>query len=267
MEGVDHDPASELDPKTRAFYLKALEILEKARVPYVVAGAYSLAYHAGITRHTKDLDLFLKRADLDRALRALDQAGYRTERTHPHWLAKAYDNGSDDAWVDLIFRNANGLCEVDDDWFQHAVQGDALGRRAPLIPAEELIWSKSFVQARERFDGADINHVLRARGHQLDWGRLLRRFEGAEQVLLGHVFFFQYVYPAERSRVPDWAVTQLIDRAREQPYTDQRICRGTMFSWDQYAIDVTEWSYIDARLLPPADLTAEQIDRWTNAPK
>ena len=265
MDGPDHDPASLLPPETRAFYLRALDLLERERIPYVVAGAYSLAYHAGIVRHTKDLDVFLKRADVDRALAAFDAAGYRTERTHPHWLVKAY--ASDDAFIDLIFRNANGLCEVDDDYFQHAVKGDALGRRAPLIPAEELIWSKSFVQARERFDGADINHVLRARGHQLDWARLIRRFQGAEQVLLGHVMFFQFVYPTDRGRVPEWAITELFERARAQPYTGEKVCRGTMFSWDQYAVDLAEWNYADARLAPHGCMTQADVDRWTRAPK
>ena len=42
-----------------------------------------------------------------------------------------------------------------------------------LAPPEEMIWSKAFVCERERYDGADVNHLLRACGRQMDWQRLL----------------------------------------------------------------------------------------------
>ena len=35
---------------------------------------------------------------------------------------------------------------------------------ALVVPAEEMIWSKAFIQERERFDGADIHHLLRCKG-------------------------------------------------------------------------------------------------------
>src|SRR5688572_14500321 len=46
-----------LDPATLDFYLRAIDVLDGCGVPYLVGGAYSLAYHAGIVRHTKDLDV------------------------------------------------------------------------------------------------------------------------------------------------------------------------------------------------------------------
>ena len=36
-----------------------------------------------------------------------------------------------------------------------------LDKEVKLCPPEEIIWSKSFIMERERFDGADINHLLR----------------------------------------------------------------------------------------------------------
>jgi hypothetical protein len=81
------EPAAGLDRQTKDFYLRALDILDHAKVPFVVAGAYALAYHAKIIRHTKDLDVFIKRDDVERALAAFNRAAYRTDRTHPHWLA------------------------------------------------------------------------------------------------------------------------------------------------------------------------------------
>jgi len=45
-----------------------------------------------------------------------------------------------------------------------------------LTPVEEMLWSKAFVMERHRYDGADIAHLIRARGEHFDWNRLLQRF-------------------------------------------------------------------------------------------
>ncbi len=79
-----------------------------------MGGAYALAKHAGIERHTKDLDIFVYRRDRDVILDALSAAGYRTEVSFPHWLAKAY---GDDGFIDVIYSSGNGVVEVDDEWF------------------------------------------------------------------------------------------------------------------------------------------------------
>ena len=47
-----------------------------------------------------------------------------------------------------------------------------------LCPPEEMIWSKAFVQERERFDGADVLHVFRTLGRTLSWDRLSRASAG-----------------------------------------------------------------------------------------
>lgn len=262
------EPAGLLDRPTKEFYLRALDLVEAAGVRYVVGGAYAMAYHAGIVRHTKDLDLFIRAADLPRALDAFAREGCRVVRTHPHWLAKAYSpDPSVDAFIDFIFRSGNGLCPVDAEWLRHAVDGAVLGRPAPICPAEEVIWSKAFVMARERFDGADIAHVIRARGHDLDWDRLLRRFDGSEELLLGHLLFFRFIYPGERRAVPARVVDTLINRVRTDTFADGKLCRGTLLSWDQYQVDLDQWGYQDARLQPHGALTREEVEQWTVADK
>ena len=37
-----------------------------------------------------------------------------------------------------------------------------LDQPARLVPAEEIIWTKAFIMERERYDGADVAHILRA---------------------------------------------------------------------------------------------------------
>jgi hypothetical protein len=260
-------PADELAQPTRAFYLGALDVLDRAGRPYCVAGAYALAAHAGIIRHTKDLDIFLKRDDMNRALAAYEAAGCRTERTHPHWLAKAFAPPPVDAFVDLIFRAASGMWEVDDEWLKHARLGEVAGRKAPLCPAEELIWSKAMVMERHRFDGADIAHILHSTGPRLDWERLTRRAFGHEGILLGHLAFYRYIYPREADYVPVRVMEELLRRLREQSKPDAPVCRGTMLSWEQYLPDVKKHGLIDGRLKPYGRLSQQEIDQWTNADK
>ena len=162
-----------LTPETIAFYRGGLHTLAGSGIPFLVGGAYALQHYTGIVRHTKDFDIFVRPADAERTLRALGDAGYRTERTHPHWLGKAF---ADDAFVDVIYRSGNGLCEVDDDWFEHAVPEEVLGVRVGLCPPEEVVWAKAFIMERERYDGADIAHLLHANAEHLDWAGLVERF-------------------------------------------------------------------------------------------
>src|SRR5687768_4572773 len=103
-------------PLAREFYGSTLRALVNAGVPLVVGGAFALKHYAGIARDTKDLDVFLRRQDLPQAMRALADRGFRTEMTFPHWLAKAFYG---EHFVDMIFNSANGLCPVDDAWFEN----------------------------------------------------------------------------------------------------------------------------------------------------
>ena len=254
----------ELDPRTLEFYHHAMDVLAGANVPYLVGGAYSLAHFAGVVRHTKDFDVFVAKRDSQRALDAFDHAGYRTERTFPHWLAKAFKPTSDD-FVDIIYGSGNGVCVVDETWFENAVDATALGRPARLVPAEEIIWTKAFIQERERFDGADIAHLLLHRGRELDWDRLLSRFHGHEHVLLAHLILFTYIYPSEKRNVPADVIDRLTKTVREDPPAKEKLLRGTFLSRAQYLPDLREHGYIDARVEPRGPMTKEEVEHWTAA--
>jgi putative nucleotidyltransferase-like protein len=249
-----------IDPASRDFYCAALDVLAAARVPFLVGGAYAYGYYTGIHRHTKDFDLFVRPADIESALAALRDAGYKTELTMQTWIGKAFQGES---FVDLIFNGSNGLATVDDEWFTHAGQGTILDRPVQICPIEEMIWSKAFVINRERYDGGDIAHLLRAHAGALDWDRLLRRFDAHWEVLLSHLILFRFIYPGERDKVPRVVMESLLDRVREQvelPAPTGRICRGTLLSRTQYLIDTEQWGYRDGRLRPQGALTAAEVD-------
>jgi hypothetical protein len=244
-----HTPAEEqLEPKTAAFYHHVLTTLTEARLPFLVGGAFALRCYTGIVRHTKDLDIFARPQDYPEILKKLAAQGYRTELTDPHWLAKTF---SAEYYVDVIFGSGKGFDPVDDAWFEHAVDTEVLGLPVQLCPVEEMICSKAFIMERERYDGADIAHLLRARGTEMDWHRLLKRFGVYWRVLLGHLILFGFVYPSERSQVPRWVLEELVRRLQgemDNAPPQDHVCQGTLLSHTQYLIDLERWGYQDARL-------------------
>jgi Uncharacterised nucleotidyltransferase len=257
--------APELDAETQHVYRKALEALGHAGVEFLIGGAYALAPYTNVVRDTKDLDVFLRREDCEAACAALGEAGFTTELTFPHWLAKAYVG---DRFIDLIYSAGNGVAVVDDLWFAHAVPGSVIGIPVRLCPPEEMIWSKAFVMERERYDGADVAHLILACGPHLDWRRLLRRFGGQWRVLLSHLILFGFIYPCDRAAVPEAVMRHLLrrlDRDRLWSPEDVRVCDGTLLSRQQYLIDINERGYADGRLAPRGEMSTAEIAHWTSA--
>jgi hypothetical protein len=247
---------------TNTFYRRTLHVLSDAGVPFLVGGSHAFLHYTGIVRNTKDFDLFLRREDVERAMEALRAAGYRTELTFPHWLGKAWQH---DDFVDLVFSSGNGICAVDDGWFEHAVETQVLNMPVKIVPCEELLWQKSFVMERERFDGADINHILRVRGQQLDWERLLARYDTNWPLLYGYLLFFGFVYPSDLDAIPAAVLDELAARhaAERAAPADDRVCRGTLVSRAQYLIDIGQYGYSDARLAPRGAMSPEDAIYWT----
>jgi hypothetical protein len=257
-----------------------MAVLEQAGVPFLVGGAYAFARYSGLVRDTKDFDLFILRRDFETALRALGEAGYSVDRNFPHWLGKAYSDGS---FVDLIYGSGNGLTPVDEGWFAHSVPGTVMGVPVRLCPAEEMIWSKSFIMERERFDGADVAHLLHCCAEELDWPRLLVRFGEHWRVLLSHLILFGYIYPADAARLPAKVMQLLVGRLSKEllgqaqqadapageragrAAQEEELCRGTILSRAQYLPDVESGGYRDGRLPPTGNMTAEQVEQWTAA--
>ena len=254
-----------LDALTFRFYRSVLDVLRRSGPPFLVGGAYGLARYTGVVRHTKDLDLFVRPADAGRALDVLAAAGWRTEVTFSHWLAKAF--GGED-FIDIIFSSGNALCPVDDAWFEHAVAAEVLGGPARLCPPEEMIWQKAFIQERERFDGADVAHLIRACGRTMDWRRLLDRFGPHWPVLFSHLVLFRYIYPSENGCIPEAVLRELTARWQADvaaPAAADAPCRGVLLSRMQYQSDLERGGYSDVRLRPEGEMSAEQVKVWTDA--
>ena len=262
--------SGEFGARISAFYRRVLETLQERHVEFLVGGSFAFCRHTGIARPTKDIDVFLRRADLPFALESLREAGFETDLAYPHWLAKARSAG---AAVDLIFSSGNGVSAVDDDWFAFAPEATVLGMTVKISPVEELVWSKAFVMERERFDGADIVHLIAAQGEQIDWNHLLDRFGTNGRVLLAHLVLFGYVYPDKRHLVPLHVTERLVaelrreeaEQAEEAEPPSTPVCQGTLLSREQYLVDIEQRGALDARVAPIGAMSLDDVSQWTNA--
>ena len=240
-----------------------MQLLRDSRIDFLVGGAYALAEYTRINRDTKDFDLFLRPKDVEPALVMWRKAGYQADYTFTHWLAKVQCGR---VYIDIIFRSGNGLGSVDDAWFQHAREATIFGLQVKIVPPEEMIWQKAYIMERERFDGADVAHLLSACGQSLDWARLVKRFGTDWRVLLGHLILFGFIFPSKRSLIPMELLKEFCEKAlREQtePAGPDPVCNGTLLSRIQYQSDLGE--FLDARLIGRSALSSEELRHWVEA--
>jgi hypothetical protein len=241
---VSSSAQSELHADQERLYQDILRLLTDRRIPFAVSGAFALQEHTGVHRPAKDLDIFLTSESASRALEILSQDGYRCEVCDPVWLAKAH---RDDYFVDFITGMSNAALTVTDSWITRARPAVILGLPTRILAAEELLASKLFVVRRDRFDGADIAHIIYATGGQLDWSRILELAGAHWEMLLWTLVLFRYVYPGQAYFVPLLIWTQLVNRLMFRLLNPDPAARfrGSLVDENMFAIDVKEWGLDD----------------------
>jgi hypothetical protein len=205
-----------------------------------VAGAFALQEHTGIFRDTKDLDVFLTPENAAVALKSLREEGFDCEICDPVWLFKAHRNAF---FVDLITGMSNAVIVVEDSWIFRARPAVVHGVRTRVLGPEELLASKLFVTRRERFDGADIAHVIYGTHGKLDWQRILQLVGEHWEILFWALVLFRYVYPAQTQYIPRNVWQDLMARFQDavlHPDPTAKF-RGSLIDDKMFAIDVKEW--------------------------
>jgi len=249
--GVPEPLSSEDVPKTSSLpsdvpeeqvnlFRDVLEALERKRVPYAISGAFALRQHTGICRQTKDLDLFVTAKNCAAALQCLQDEGLECEITDPVWLAKARRG---EYFVDLITGMSNGLIVVEDSWIERSAPAVVYSVMTRVLAPEELVASKIFVVRRERFDGADIAHVIYGTCGAFDWQREMELVGEHWEMLLWSLMLFRYVYPAQSHYVPSEIWCELLRRFEREirlPNPEAKF-RGSLVDDNMFAIDVNEW--------------------------
>ncbi len=211
----------------------------------MVAGTYAFTAYTGIERPTKDFDIMTAHEDYPALLKAATEAGYRTELLDPNWIAKIYQDRESEPFVDIVFSERNGLHRVSSSWFPHTRTGKVLEREVALMPVEEMIRSKAYIQFKDKYDGADVIHLILLYGKSLDWQFLLTSMNPHWQLLFAHILNFCFVYPSERDAIPQWVINELVSRTQREFSTappEEKISRGLLIS-SQYSVGIEKWGF------------------------
>jgi len=236
--------ASPLPEEAAGLYREVLLAMNEHGIAYAVAGAFALEKYTGIWRLTKDLDLFIESPNIPAALEHLGERGFRCETPDPVWLSKAHRG---EYFVDLISGMSNAVIMVDESWMKRTQPTRIAGVPSQIISAEDLIASKLFVLRRERFDGADIAHIIYGTKGRLDWGRILDLAGEHWEIVLCALMLFRYVYPAHSDYVPAWLWQDLVSRYLELvEHPDPHAAfRGSLVDENIFSIDVKDWGLED----------------------
>ena len=232
-------------PEAGRIYGEALDALDREGIRYMLGGALAMNAYTGLWRDTKDLDVFVPAEAVTRVLEVLEGAGFETEISEAHWLAKAWKGG---LFVDVIHANDSGTVAMEESWFENAREVSALGRRVLVIPAEEMLLSKIFVASRDRYDMSDVLHLIFTARGRLDWDRILAGVGEHWELLLAYLHLFRYVYPSHVHYLPRWVLEVLgrrYEEGVENPPDGRLRFRGTLLDDPSFRVDVEAWGLPD----------------------
>jgi len=158
----DEQPFSDIESTLK----KAAAALRGAGVPFLLGGSLASWARGGPeTRH--DLDLMIKREDVDRAIEALTEAGMRADDPPEEWLVKAWDG---DVLVDLIF-SPKGLA-IDDDVIARGEQLSVLSMQMRVMAIEDVLVTKLMALTEHNLRYEGLLAIARALREQVEWDRV-----------------------------------------------------------------------------------------------
>jgi len=153
-------------PDIEATLKKAAAALRGADVPFLLGGSLASWARGGPeTRH--DLDLMIKRSDVERAVAALTEAGMSAEDPPEEWLIKAWDG---DVLVDLIFA-PEGLV-IDDDVIARGEEMPVLSMQMRVMALEDVLVTKLMAITEHHLRYEALLAMARALREQIDWAHV-----------------------------------------------------------------------------------------------
>jgi predicted nucleotidyltransferase len=142
---------------------RSAAVLREKDVPFILGGGLA-AWARGGPETAHDLDLMVRPDDADRALEALESAGFRTAKPPEGWLYKAWDG---DVLVDVIFEPSGG--EVDDAMFERADELDVHAVRINVMSNEDVMVTKLLSMREHEVDYEGVLEMARSLREQIDW--------------------------------------------------------------------------------------------------
>ena len=162
MSVDDEQPFADIEATLK----KSAAALREADVPFLLGGSLASWARGGPeTRH--DLDLMIKREDVDRALEALTGVGMRAEHPPEEWLVKAWDG---DVLVDLIFC-PKGL-PVDDAVIARGEELAVLSMTMRVMAMEDVLITKLMAISEHHLRFESLIAISRALREQIDWAHV-----------------------------------------------------------------------------------------------
>ena len=206
------DPMLNLvESDSRIFYQildESVALMEATKAPYVLMGGIASAARGG-NRFTHDIDMFVKHEDADRVIAVFAKHGFRTERTYPEWLYKAFKKR---VMIDFIFRST-GPVVLDDEMVAHASVVPWKGRDLKVLAPEDLFVVKALVMSEHTLamDPRWMRHIYdmlsTLRACEMDWDYLLKRARMGPRRVLG---FLLYAQSLDLS-VPNHVIRRLVE--------------------------------------------------------
>src|SRR5215208_3471028 len=141
----EEQPFSDLEATLK----KAAAALRGADVPFLLGGSLA-SWARGGPESRHDLDLMIKREDVERAVAALTEAGLRADDPPEEWLVKAWDG---DVLVDLIF-SPKGL-PIDDEVIARGEEISVLSMQMRVMAIEDVLITKlmAVTEHQLRYEG------------------------------------------------------------------------------------------------------------------
>jgi hypothetical protein len=152
---------------------KGAAALRDADIPFMLGGGLA-AWARGGPSSDHDVDFLVKPEDADRAIRALADAGMRTEKPPEGWLLKAYDG---DTLIDVIFDPATG--PVTDEVIERADDLEVLSTQMKVMALEDIMATKLLALNETHLDLKGSLEMARAVREQVDWDEVRERTRGS----------------------------------------------------------------------------------------
>jgi hypothetical protein len=110
------------------------------------------------------VDLLIKAADVDRAMKVLTEHGFRADSPPEDWLEKVYD---EDRLVDLIYRPSERA--VDDAMLARTDELTVGAIVMPVLWASDLLINKLLALNEHYCDFTTVLPLVRSLREQIDW--------------------------------------------------------------------------------------------------
>lgn len=199
--------------ESKRVFREALVGLNEAGLPYVIGGAFAMHHYSGVWRFTNDLDVYIHRASVPIAVEVLSSIGFRDFGEQAagdrEWIYHAMKDGT---LMDVIWQPPNRVTSFDGSFFERGSEGSFLGIPVRFMAAEDLVMAKVFTLNHQRSDWPDVFQVIRGVGGRLNWRYVLTKLGDNWPVLLSLIVLYDWVYPSETCKVPEFVRDDLLRR-------------------------------------------------------